>query len=196
MVMRASCSTHTQPPQLPFANTPARLRIKWTRGGRVAVTPQDTTKIKVKSSLLPSTRTSFSLVYKYGGTVSRAIRVKSDAMNLKSDAVKGALHSRCVKKDDTHSSSSTSGASGNGCGSSVVRTQSARVPGPRIAFTAPSEKCAANAFRPAAAAASLSSASSSKPKLKYVCFKSGDGRRVLDQISANAPLAEAARSAA
>jgi len=43
---------------------------------------------------------------------------------------------------------------------------------------------------------SLSSASSSMPKLKYVCFKSGDGRRVLDKLSANAPLAEAARSAA
>jgi hypothetical protein len=105
--------------------TPARLRIKWTRGDRVAVTPQDTTKIKVKGSLdaafyqnalmlaqfrpaglepagpsAPSSKSSsktyikcfyakhtyvLSLVCNFGGTVSRAIRVKSDALKLKGD---------------------------------------------------------------------------------------------------------------
>ena len=52
---RGHARKQTQPPVDlgPFLvpSSPARLRIKWTRGDRVAVTPQDTTKIKVKGNL-------------------------------------------------------------------------------------------------------------------------------------------------
>ena len=104
------------------------------------------------------------------------------------------------KKGDTHSRSSTSSASGDARGSVVVRTQSARVLGPRIAFTA-SRKVRSDRI-PSGSGGELIIRLEQQAKVKSVLqilsVASGDGRRVLDEKSANAPLAdrEAARSAA